>query len=79
MIWQLLVHGVQLACCLTGMCGFHHLNRECTCCSLFVLLFAGGGLGYAAVAAYLWLRDEAPARPEHLLLVFAICVVCARF
>ena len=71
--------GVQIACCVTGLLGFHWLNRECTCCSLTVLLIAAAGLSYAAVATYYWLRDTTPIHPENLLLVFAICCVADFF
>ena len=71
--------GVQVVCCIAGLCGFHYLNRECTCCSLLILLVAASGLGYSAVASYFWLRDETPEHPEHLLLVFGITSVADFF
>ena len=71
--------GIQLICSVTGIVGFKRLNRECICCSMLVLLCAVCGLAYSSVASYLWVRNVKLLHPEHLLLVFAICLVADFF
>jgi len=67
--------GTQLIGAVSGVCGFRWLNRECLCACVLVMLAATCALGYVATATYLWLRDTQPAKPENLLLIFAISAV----
>ena len=64
--------GVQVLCCVTGICGFKRFSRECLCCSMFILTFSAAGLGYVAVASYLWLRDTTPKRTRSRLRTLSL-------